>query len=155
MPKFAITSSLDDYPKLSISEYKNELNLTPANSIALNYHFNGQQYRYEVSITKTPCYYGSYRYWFNCPQCGRRVAMLYCMGKYICRHCVGLNYKSQLSQPLDRLFSRVGKIRERLKWQQGIAHGHGIKPKGMHQNTFDELVNEHNKLEKKIIRSMR
>lgn len=154
MPKFATTSSLDDYPKITISDYKKELGIMSAASIRLNYSYLGQQYSYEVSITNTPCHYGSNRYWFSCPQCGRRVATLYCVSKYVCRHCVGLHYKSQLIQPLDRLFSRVSKIRQRLQWQQGIAHGHGSKPKGMHLSTFERLVNEHNELEQKIIRLM-
>lgn len=154
MPKFATTSSLAELPKLKISDYKNALRVTPATATQLNYSFNGQLYRYEVSITPTPCNYGNARFWFNCPQCGRRVATLYCVSKYVCRHCVGLNYKSQLIQPLDRLFSRVSKIRQRLQWQQGIAHGHGNRPKGMHQTTFDRLVNEHDELEQEIIRAM-
>lgn len=152
MPKFAITSSFDDYPKVRINALQDEFSDMLA--IPLNYCFHGQQYHYEISVTTTPCHYGKFRYWFICPQCGRRVAMLYCIGQYVCRYCVGLDYKSQLMQPLDRLFNRVSKIRQRLQWQQGIANGHGIKPKGMHQSTFDRLVNEHNELEQKIIRLM-
>ena len=154
MPKFATTPTLSDYPKITISDYKKEFSIMRVESICLNYVYLGQQYRYEVSLSTTPCNYGKHRYWFSCPQCGRRVATLYCMGQYVCRHCVGLHYKSQLIQPLDRLFSRVSKIRQRLQWQQGIAHGHGNRPKGMHQTTFDRLVNEHDELEQEIIRAM-
>ena len=154
MPKFAITQSLNDFPKISVADYKNQLFIKPTKSIKLEYDYLGRQFSYELGITDTPCHYGGNRYWFNCPQCGRRVATLYCVDEYVCRHCVGLNYKSQLIQPLDRLFSRVSKIRERLQWQQGIANGHGSKPKGMHQSTFERLVNEHNELEQKIIRLM-
>lgn len=154
MPKFATTSSLSDYPNITISDYKKGLGIMTTESIPLKYIYLNQQHRYEVSITTTPCHYGNFRYWFSCPQCGRRVATLYCVDEYVCRHCVGLNYKSQLMQPLDRLFCRVSVIRERLQWQQGIANGHGSKPKGMHQSTFERLVNEHNELEQKIIRLM-
>ena len=69
--------------------------------------------------------------------------MLYCAGPYVCRGCIGVNYQSQLQQPIDRLFSRADAIRQRLGWQSGIAHGIENKPKGMHQRTYDRLVSEY------------
>lgn len=154
MPKFAATHSLNDYPKITISNYKKSLDNAPAETIKLNYFYLGQQYRYQISITETHCHYGGKRHWFNCPQCGRRASTLYCHGRYVCRQCLGLHYKSQLIQPLDRLFSRVSKIRVRLQWQQGIAYGHGNKPKGMHKTTFARLVNEHDEIVNRIVEKM-
>ncbi len=76
--------------------------------------------------------------------------MLYCAGTYVCRHCIGANYGSQLQQPIDRLFSRANAIRQRLGWQAGIAHGYGERPKGMHHSTYYKLLNEYDKLVRQI-----
>ena len=94
-------------------------------------------------LDRTPCHYSNYRYWYLCPHCGKRTSVLYRAGLYVCRHCIKANYATQLMQPIDKLFRKVAKIRHRLGWPQGIAYGHGAKPKGMHQTTFDRLVSEH------------
>ena len=58
---------------------------------------------YIVPLTWTPCTYGGKRYWFLCPlginslACGRRVGVLYRVGKYFgCRHCMRIAYTSQM-----------------------------------------------------------
>ena len=145
MGKLATTSSLSNYPKLRIASVKHRLG-QHANAISMNYSFKGKPYAYDVGITTSSCHYGNYRYWFICPHCGKRVGVLYCAGLYVCRQCIGANYATQLMQPIDKLFSKVAKIRHRLQWQAGIAHGHGAKPKGMHYKTYFKLVWEHDRL---------
>ena len=145
MGKLATTSSLSNYPKLRIASVKHRLG-QHANAISMNYSFKGKPYAYDVGITTSSCHYGNYRYWFICPHCGKRVGVLYCARLYVCRQCIGANYATQLMQPIDKLFSKVAKIRHRLQWQQGIAHGHGSRPKGMHQTTYDRLVAEHDRI---------
>lgn len=56
---------------------------------------------YEFNLLKTSCYFGGYRYWFECGlckqniYCGRRVGILYQIGNYFgCRHCANLSYDS-------------------------------------------------------------
>jgi len=56
---------------------------------------------YKFNLLKTPCYFGGYRYWFECGlykqnvYCGRRVGVLYLVGDYFgCRHCANLSYDS-------------------------------------------------------------
>lgn len=141
MPRVVSTSSLNDYPKLSISQYKQH-----NDEATLDYSYRGKDYRYKVAVTKTACHYGGYRYWWLCPNCSKRVGVLYCAGVYVCRHCIGALYRTQLMQPIDKLFRRVEKIRHKLGWQAGIAHGHGNRPKGMHRKTYDRLVWEHDKI---------
>ena len=151
MAALATTSSLSNYPRLSISRYRDQLRQSrTASSIDVNYSYRGKAHSYSIRLDKTPCNYGGYRYWFRCPSCSNRVSVLYCAGTYVCRHCIGANYHSQLQQPIDRLFSRADAIRQRLGWQSGIAYGNGSKPKGMHSKTFDRLVNEHDRLTSKI-----
>ena len=56
---------------------------------------------YGVTLERTPGNYGGERVWFRCPArgCGRRVAILYCGGYFLCRHCLQLAYESQREQP--------------------------------------------------------
>lgn len=156
MPALATTHSLNDYPKLSISSYREQLRHSNADSIKVGYSYRNKPYSYTVQLTKTRCNYGNYRHWWLCPKCSKRVSVLYCAGSYVCRHCIGCNYGSQLQQPIDRLFSlfsRLHTIRVRLGWQAGIAHGIGTKPKGMHHSTYNKLLNEHDKLTAKVWQS--
>lgn len=151
MAALATTSSLSNYPRLSIAAYRDQLRRSgTANKIDVNYSYRGKSYSYSIRLDKTACHFGHYRHWWLCPSCSKRVAVLYCAGAYVCRHCLSVPYGSQLQQPIDRLFSRADAIRQRLGWQSGIAHGSGTKPKGMHSKTFDRLVNEHERVTAKI-----
>jgi hypothetical protein len=102
---------------------------------------------YPVKIVWTPCNYGGLRAWFNCPAngCGRRVAKIFLgsAGIFACRHCYQLAYASQRENADDRATRQAAKIRDRLGWQPGILNGPGDKPKGMHWQTYQRLVFEH------------
>jgi hypothetical protein len=59
---------------------------------------NKTDYNYEVSLVTTPCNLGGVRYWFACPSCGGRVAVLYLAPGEVyfrCRHCNNLSYRSR------------------------------------------------------------
>lgn len=64
-----------------------------ADRMFLNYRHRPHDGEWEnvvqtVSFDRTPCNYGGHRSWFLCPQCCRRVAVIYGAGKYfLCRHC--------------------------------------------------------------------
>ena len=150
MGKLATTSSLSDYPKMTITSVKHKLGQHDK-AIRLDYSFRGKSYAYDVGITTSSCHYGNYRYWFNCPNCNKRVGVLYCAGLYVCRRCIGANYATQLMQPIDKLFRKVAKIRHRLEWKPGIANGHGGRPKGMHYSTYARLVAEHDRIADKLL----
>lgn len=142
MPKLATANSLDDYSKLNIKQLRPFLS-TDDNGVTLNL----AGVMHQVNIVTTSCNYGGHRYWFICSRCNRRVGVLYRRLEYSCRHCIGVNYRSQLQQPQDRLFARINALRERLGWLSGLAHGHGQKPKGMHQTTYNRLLSEYCELE--------
>ncbi|MEJ1382416.1 MAG: hypothetical protein RPT95_15850 [Candidatus Sedimenticola sp. (ex Thyasira tokunagai)] len=94
-----------------------------------------------VWFDRTPCNYGGERLWLSCPDCGKRVAVLYGHGpRFLCRHCHGLPYGSQNETRLDRLNRKARKIRKRL----GASDDEMVwrKPKGMHWKTFDRLIQE-------------
>jgi hypothetical protein len=49
-----------------------------------------------VGTQTTPCTLGGHRYWFTCPRCDRRVAILYRVNKdFACRYCHVLAYACQ------------------------------------------------------------
>ena len=153
MPAIATTRSLSDYSKINISTYRNHLKQTNQPFVEFNYQYRGKAYNYFIQVSKTPCNYGGYRHWFLCPSCSKRTSVLYFAATYLCRHCIGANYQSQLQQPIDRLFSRLHTIRQRLGWQAGIAHGTGERPKGMHHITYERLLVEYEQLTNKLIRT--
>ena len=122
------------------------------NQLTLDYRHqnNGSEWKshkYPVLLEWLPCNYGGLRAWFKCPAsgCGRRVAKLYIgsAGIFACRHCYQLAYACQRENADDRATRQAGKIRDRLGWEPGILNGHGDKPKGMHWQTYQRLVFEH------------
>ena len=66
---------------------------------------------YMVQLTTTSCNYSGKRYWFICPletnglACGRRVGVLYRVGKYFgCRYCMRIAYQSQMYGGMNKGF---------------------------------------------------
>lgn len=154
MAALATTSSLSNYPRLSISRYREQLRQTDrANKIDVNYSYRGKAYSYSIRLDKTACHFGNYRHWWLCPKCSKRVAVLYCAGTYVCRHCIGANYQSQLETKTDRIYCKLNALRERLGWSVGIINGIGAKPRYMHHSTYERLINEYERLEQKLIRT--
>lgn len=101
-----------------------------------------KDFNYKLELTKTPCNYGGFRYWFKCGgivdgvYCGRRVSKLYKSprGKYfLCRHCYNLTYdlrrKSRSwNYEIERIDKKIIKINEKLD------------RKGLHSKTYDKLL---------------
>lgn len=93
-----------------------------------------------IHFDLTPCNYGGRRYWFLCPRCYRRVAVLYGAGKYFyCRHCYGLTYASQQERLGDRMMRKARNIRKRLDSNNTVFDLFPLKPKGMHWKTYERL----------------
>lgn len=148
MPPTANTYSLNDYPQLSIKAYRKQLHHQQVQSIAMSYQYRGKTYCYNVKLLKTQPNYGGYRYWFACPKCCKRVGVLYCAGIYVCRHCIGANYQTQLMQPWQRPDARIQAIRKRLGWRYSMYQS---KPKGMHRATHKRLFMEYIEIEDSYI----
>ena len=93
-----------------------------------------------IYLDKTKCNYGGFRYWFNCPGCNRRSAILYeKQQEFLCRICHKLPYKSQMEGKIDTLIRRTKKIRKRLGDYDDLSEVITCKPKGMHWKTFQKL----------------
>ena len=118
--------------------------------LAYSYSPNGrpaETLRQVVRLETTSCTLGGSRPWFCCPTCSKRVAIIYGAGRlFACRCCKGLSYGSQNETADDRALRRADRIRKRLGWMPGVAHGHGPKPAGMRWLTFDRLCYRHDTL---------
>ena len=118
-------------------------------SMALSYRIQstGEMVEQRVQTQTSLCHLGGQRHWFTCPQCSKRVAVLYAPGRYFaCRQCGGLGYATQKEGVGDRAMTKADRLRKRLGWPAGIAHGDGGKPKGMHWETFWQLKSHHDAL---------
>lgn len=108
-----------------------------------------------LRIDTTPCTLGGQRPWFICPDCRRRVAVVYGAGRLFgCRHCKGLTYASQNEPADDRAARRADTIRKRLGWAAGFLNGPGGKPRGMHWRTYWRLKAEHDVLVSRSIQGI-
>jgi Domain of unknown function (DUF5679) len=72
-------------------------------------------YSYPVFLAHTRATIGGERVWFTCPRCGRRVRKLYLppsAGRFWCRGCHGLSYRSR--QRRMSLWDRERKLEKEL-----------------------------------------
>jgi len=88
----------------------------------------------------TACAFGGSRQWFVCPYCNRRVTVVVVDGAYVaCRHCLKLTYASCNEDQIDRSWSK----RDKYKAKLGGDKGQYLKPKGMHQRTWQQLRHQY------------
>lgn len=118
-------------------------------SMVLSYRMRstGEVVEQRVQTQTSPCHLGGERRWFTCPQCSKRVAVIYAPGRYFaCRECYGLGYATQKEGAGERAASRANKLRKQLGWEVGLLNGNGGRPKGMHFTTYLRLKVEHDRL---------
>lgn len=93
-----------------------------------------------INFDRSSCNYGGTRPWFLCPDCGKRIAIVYYYkGRFSCRHCHQLTYGSQQETLQYRMQRKARKIRERLGASDNLFEPIWYKPKNMHQATFETL----------------
>lgn len=111
---------------------------------------------YRVPLSFTPAQFNGERVWFLCPNmhCGKRVAKLYIAHKLGCRHCLKLSHQSKNESHMDRMARKADNVRSKLGWQLGILYPEGDRPKGMHLQTFQSLVQRYRKLRNNAILSI-
>ncbi len=88
-----------------------------------------KKFDYEIPLTKTPCPFGGYRYWFVCPMtrdganCGRRVGVLYLDDAYFaCRHCHDLTYSSRIRNRRGTSGAMVGFLESDMRARELQQH---------------------------------
>lgn len=111
---------------------------------------------YSVPVDWTACALGGRRPWFLCPShhCRKRVALLYWVKGFRCRHCLNLSYPSEREGSVDRLTRKVNVVRKKLGWPPGIFNKDGKKPKGMQWRTYFALVQINNRLTQDVLHSV-
>jgi hypothetical protein len=111
---------------------------------------------YLVPIEYTDCNFGGSRPWFRCPPdaggCNRRVRKLYLpiytdQDRFLCRECYDLGYSSSRNSgnELKRAEQRYRKAFAKADAEDRRPHPNNSpylpdKPKGMHWDTFDDLL---------------
>jgi hypothetical protein len=114
---------------------------------------------YPVPLEYTACNYGGYRPWFRCrgkidgQACRRRVRKLYLplyargARYFLCRECYDLSYRSSRTSgdEVERAEQRYRKAFKKADAENRRPHPNNppfspARPKGMHHDTFDELV---------------
>jgi len=92
---------------------------------------------YRIPIEKQPCNYGGFRYFFHCPDCDKRMRILYCKeGKFLCRKCLDLCYFTQTLRPSIRCLKMSRKVKMKL---YSMAGSPAEKPPWMKKKTFEKL----------------
>ncbi len=95
-----------------------------------------------IYLQTTKPHLGGVRWWFTCPNCGRRAVKLYIppgAKLFQCRLCYRLTYQSQRECPMYRAISQAHKIRTRLGGSPSLIDLFPFKPKGMHWRTYEKL----------------
>lgn len=124
-----------------------------ADGIRLTYtaHADGDstQHEYRVPFDYTEPHFGGVRVWFECPRCGTRRGKLYLppsQQRFACRECYGLQYRSSRDSgnKMKRARQRYKKAFAKADKDNRTPHPEGEpwapeKPKGMHQETFEQL----------------
>ena len=89
-------------------------------------------------------HYGGRYLMFLCSECSRSARVLYAwyfsdrIWFFRYRRCAGITYQSTIGHRWDRSARRIEKLRARLRW--GADGTVPIKPRGMHERTFQGIL---------------
>jgi hypothetical protein len=97
-----------------------------------------------IALTTTRPTFGGTRYWFVCPRrrCGRRCSVLYREPRtnvraFRCRTCLQFQYDTRVAGRSDAILLRLG--RRLIRVAPLSSDGAVVRPRYMHQETFDRL----------------
>jgi hypothetical protein len=94
-----------------------------------------------IWLNHTAPHFGGKRAWFSCPQCCKRVAVLFRVDRrFRCRKCHKLSYPTQSWDEFDRSGNEARKIRIKLGGSGALKEDFPSKPKGMHFTTYCRLL---------------
>jgi hypothetical protein len=92
-----------------------------------------------VVFKTTATAFGGRRRWFACPGCAKACRVLYGSGRFLCRRCWRLPYRSQRESPWSRTTSRMQKMRARLGGSANLMEPFPPRPRYMHHRTYQRL----------------
>ena len=68
-----------------------------------------------IAVDYSGCHLGGRRAWWTCPQCGSRRGVLFGdRGRWLCRVCLSIPYRSQRCSKMERLEQKVRTMRGAL-----------------------------------------
>ncbi len=103
----------------------------------------------KITISKQPCHYGGFRKYLVCPECGKRVVVLY-GGKYFrCRHCYDFCYSSQLERPAFRLSRKARKLADKVAGDDKDHYGFPWRQPYKHRKKYKQQYEEHDRILRK------
>lgn len=120
---------------------------------------------FPVELSRVPNIDGkSYRMYFHCPYCGKRVRYLYRRQEsYMCRECAKLNYKCQQESGMDEMRLKMHRIVEKklgYTWWRREHPNTEIydlllipKPRYMRWEKYEKLMREMRQLQKDYARA--
>jgi hypothetical protein len=116
------------------------------------WHRSAQE-RMLVRLEATEPAFGGVRWWFQCPQCGRRCGVVYldrnATFRWACRACRKVAYPSQREGQTGRRIRKLRKVLARAGGAFSATSGMGLRsprPKRMHRQTFQRLKREADRL---------
>lgn len=96
-----------------------------------------------VELDKTAQHFGGNRVWWKCPCCNERVGLLYWQAcRWQCRKCAELVHPSTRETESSSAYSRVNRVRRKLRWFGGLLSPAAGRPRGMHRKTYNRLLKE-------------
>ena len=102
-----------------------------------------------IRYVRRPCHYGGSRIYLVCPASGAACTVLYLYGGCWCsRQSAGLFYKSESVDKEGRLELARAKVRAKLR--RGLGGDWREKPKGMHWDKFNALLERHDEIEDQL-----
>lgn len=112
-----------------------------------------RRHEYRIPFDYTEPHFGGVRPWFRCPRCRDRRRKVYlppARERFACRECYELGYQSSRSSgnELKRAEQRYRKAFARADKDSRHRHPEGMdpilpeKPKGMHEETFEDLMQD-------------
>jgi hypothetical protein len=118
-----------------------------------------QELDYKINLTTTECNFGGVRYWFICPDCKKRVCVLYADIMFKCRTCLGIVHRSRNESALDQATRRLKKEKDNLWPELDLSLFDSVRslyrPKWMRLNTYvkkkTELIGLESRLNKLMI----
>jgi hypothetical protein len=97
--------------------------------------------RERIELEATPCNYGGVRLWLTCPDCQSRRRVLYSLGgRFRCRQCHNLAYRSTREDAHDRSIRRTRTLHKRLAASPSNIFTVPPKPRGMRWDTYEQIA---------------
>jgi hypothetical protein len=82
-------------------------------AVTLQFVYGGRIACQLVPLNASGCNLGGARWWFSCPVCSARIALLFLRsGRFACRRCNSISYQSQSEDWIGRMGLRQGRIED-------------------------------------------